>query len=79
MTVEFIRRNRDKMLVKAYPCIPLPGTDLWDKFVADNGIDTRSFDWSMLRMDNVDWNRYPLMVGYERQRLIDVVEKTKEI
>ncbi|MBM3790993.1 MAG: radical SAM protein [Acidobacteria bacterium] len=79
MTVEFVRRNRDKMLVKVYPCVPFPGTKLWTTFVAMHNIDTRAFDWSRLRLDDVDWDKYPMMVEYERRRLVDVVDRTKEI
>ena len=76
MTVNFVRKNRDKMLVKVYPCIPFPGTELWSQFVAMKGVDTKTFDWSCLRMDDIDWDKYPVMVGYERQRLVDAVMGT---
>jgi hypothetical protein len=75
LTLEFARRNRErKMLVKVYPCIPFPGTELWDAFAATREVDVRSFDWSSLRMDGVDWDRYPVMVGYGVERLREAVE-----
>ena len=79
LTINFIRKNRRRMLVKAYACIPFPGTKLWSQFVALRGIDSRSFDWSRLRIEDIDWDKYPFMAEYERERLIDVVERTQEI
>jgi len=78
-TIDFVRKNRDRMLVKVYPCIPFPGTRLWKRFVRTDNVNVRNFDWSRLRMEKIDWDKYPIMVEYERRRLIDVVENTKEI
>ena len=87
-TVAFIETNRAKCsLITIYPCIPFPGTPLWQWFVSAHGIDPLHFDWESLNInvESIDWERYRLLTDqYSKQLLIEVVgwnekEKAKHI
>jgi pyruvate-formate lyase-activating enzyme len=77
-TVAFVERNRAKCsLIAIHPCIPLPGTLLWQWFVLTHGIDPLHFDWESLNINvaSIDWDRYRLLTDhYSKQLLIEVVE-----
>jgi Radical SAM superfamily len=78
LTVDFIARNRSKCSsISVWPCIPFPGTPLWDHFVREHAIDVHAFDWETLSLDldSIDWDKYVMLTDrYPKDRLITVVE-----
>ncbi len=74
----FAERNRGLCaIIDIYPCIPLPGTELWNWFARARAIDPMHFDWRSLNVHpaTADWSRYHLLAdAYEKQTLIDVVQ-----
>jgi hypothetical protein len=77
-TVEFIAKNRSKCdIIELYPCIPLPGTPLWTRFVQEHHVDVHAFDWEGLsiRSQTKDWDKYVMLTSnYSKDRLISVIQ-----
>nr|MBC8552895.1 methyltransferase domain-containing protein [Candidatus Brocadiales bacterium] len=79
LTKQFIERNREKAdIIEIYPCIPFPGTSVWDEFVKRNNFASlEEFDWSALSLskDNIDWSSYHMLTDrYDKKDLIELLE-----
>ncbi len=78
LTQQFIERNRSKCnIIDVYPCIPFPGTRLWDWFVRARGIDIHNFDWRSLNLNRqtIDWDRYNLLTDqYSKKHLVELIQ-----
>ena len=76
-TAKFMDDNRGRCnVVNVYPCVPFPGTRLWNWFVETRKIDVLTFDWRALNLNpqTIDWDRYSLMAdAYDKKRLIELV------
>jgi uncharacterized radical SAM superfamily protein len=77
-TVDFVTKNRAKCdIIELYPCIPLPGTPLWTRFVQEHRVDVHAFDWEGLsiRSQAKDWDKYVMLTSnYSKDRLISVIQ-----
>jgi len=77
LTRQFIERNRCKCnIIDVYPCMPFPGTRLWNWFVQARHIDVHHFDWQSLNLNRqtLDWDRYNLLTDqYSKQHLIEMI------
>ena len=78
LTIDFIERNRRKCgIISVVPCIPFPGTPLWERFVKEHAVDVQAFDWEGLSMDtdSKDWDKYVMLtMQYPKDRLVEVIE-----
>ena len=78
-TREFIEKNRDKCdIIEIYPCIPFPGTLVWNYFVDKYDIKSlKKFNWPSLSVsiDNINWNDYYILTNkYGKNYLIELIE-----
>ena len=69
LTVDFIDRNRAKCnIIDIYPCIPFPGTQLWDMFRVQHHVDLSTFDWESMSINPVktdeEWTKYFLLTEH---------------
>jgi hypothetical protein len=77
-TIDFISKNRAKCRnVGVVPCVPLPGTPLWDSFIREHDVDIHAFDWEGLRLspETQEGSQYPMLTrNYSRELLSSVLE-----
>jgi tRNA A37 methylthiotransferase MiaB len=76
-TREFVARNRDQCaIIDIYPCIPFPGTAIWEPFVSRYKIDVLNFTWDVLRIEPQCYNhdRYLSLVDYDKRHISDLLE-----
>jgi hypothetical protein len=85
LTIDFIAKNRAKCKnIAVGPCVPLPGTSLWDEFIREHDIDIHAFDWGGLALgpETKDGSQYPMLTeNYSRELLNTVIawnEKEEE-
>ena len=78
LTIDFVSKNRAKCnIVGMLPCVPFPGTPLWDRFARENDIDVRTFNWESLIPGNGSTSRdqYIMLTrNYPEELLISVLE-----
>jgi radical SAM superfamily enzyme YgiQ (UPF0313 family) len=80
-TMEFVKRNRNRVGFAVFPCVAFPGTPIWPVMLDHLGVPEedreimRGFDWSSLNLSVKAFNssRYVMLADYPVEKLAAAV------